>query len=54
MAHECPECGQECYCDLDDMGGMPVPYDCSCSCKKEVVQPDCIGGGFCEECGNCV
>lgn len=25
MAHECPDCGQQCYCDMDDTGGMPVP-----------------------------
>jgi len=28
MSHECPYCGQECYCDIDDTGGMPVPSDC--------------------------
>jgi len=30
MAHECWECGQQCYCDGDDTGGMPVPDDCLC------------------------
>ena len=28
MAHECPYCGQECYCDCDDTGGLPQPADC--------------------------
>lgn len=28
MAHECEVCGQECYCDMDDMGGMEQPNDC--------------------------
>lgn len=30
MAHECEECGQQCYCDCDDMGGLPQPSDCQC------------------------
>jgi hypothetical protein len=28
MAHECPYCGQQCYCDCDDTGGLAVPSDC--------------------------
>ena len=28
MSHECDECGQECYCDGEDTGGMPQPLDC--------------------------
>jgi hypothetical protein len=28
MAHECIFCGQECYCDCDDTGGLPQPDDC--------------------------
>jgi hypothetical protein len=28
MSHECEICGQECYCDQDDCGGMPQPDDC--------------------------
>jgi hypothetical protein len=28
MAHECYECGMECYCDGDDTGGLPQPRDC--------------------------
>lgn len=27
MAHECPECGQQCYCDGEDHG-QPAPEDC--------------------------
>jgi hypothetical protein len=28
MSHECEDCGQECYCDMDDCGGLPQPNDC--------------------------
>lgn len=28
MAHECEECGQQCYCDMDDCGGLEQPNDC--------------------------
>jgi hypothetical protein len=28
MSLECEICGQECYCDQDDCGGMPQPDDC--------------------------
>lgn len=28
MAHECEQCGQECYCDMDDCGGLPQPSSC--------------------------
>lgn len=28
MAHECEYCGQECYCDQEDIGGMPQPNNC--------------------------
>ena len=28
MAHECEFCGQYCYCDGDDTGGLPQPVDC--------------------------
>jgi hypothetical protein len=30
--HTCPFCGQECDCDLDDTGGLPVPDDCPHVC----------------------
>lgn len=28
MAHECERCGQQCYCDMDDCGGLPQPSSC--------------------------
>ena len=28
MAHECEECGEECYCDQDDTGGLYQPANC--------------------------
>jgi len=28
MIHECPTCGQECYCDGEDHG-QDAPEDCS-------------------------
>ena len=28
MAHSCEICGQQCYCDMDDCGGLPQPEDC--------------------------
>ena len=28
MARECDFCGQWCYCDMDDIGGLPQPDDC--------------------------
>jgi hypothetical protein len=28
MAHECEDCGMECYCDMDDCGGLEQPNDC--------------------------
>lgn len=31
MSHECPMCGQECYCDGEDHG-QPAPDDCSHEC----------------------
>lgn len=41
--HECPLCGMECDCDLDDTGGLPVPDDCPHVC------PD-IDNGWDDEC----
>lgn len=35
MAHTCEECGMECYCDGDDMGGQPQPASCRCLKKHE-------------------
>lgn len=34
MAHECLECGQACYCDLDDTW-MECPADCHHDCEPE-------------------
>lgn len=28
MAHECEDCGEECYCDCDDTGGLHQPKNC--------------------------
>jgi len=30
MAHECPECGQQCYCDCDDTFMESGSDDCVC------------------------
>lgn len=30
--HDCPICGEECDCDMDDTGGLPVPDDCPHIC----------------------
>lgn len=42
MAHECEQCGMECYCDCDDMGGMRQPDNCphltnpdACDCHPD-------------------
>jgi hypothetical protein len=42
MAHECDECGQECYCDGDDTGGLPMPRDCRhyLYCSGEITLED--------------
>lgn len=29
MAHNCELCDALCYCDLEDVGGLPQPSDCS-------------------------
>lgn len=34
MAHECPECAQQCYCDGDDTGGLPDD-ECVHQCAPE-------------------
>ena len=30
--HTCPFCGEECDCDMDDTGDLPVPDDCPHVC----------------------
>lgn len=34
MSHECPECGQTCYCDMEDHD-QEAPDDCSHECPPE-------------------
>jgi len=41
--HECEVCGQECYCDMDDMGGMDQPDDCPHFLKHD--REDCENDG---------
>ena len=43
MAHECPECGQECYCDMEDHW-QEAPDDCSHECQD-------FEDTFCGNCG---
>lgn len=31
--HTCPFCGDECDCDMDDTGDLPVPDDCPHVCE---------------------
>jgi hypothetical protein len=33
--HTCPICDEECDCDMDDTGGLPVPDDCPHVCKED-------------------
>jgi hypothetical protein len=33
--HTCPFCGEECDCDMDDTGDLPVPADCPHVCEEE-------------------
>lgn len=34
MAHTCMDCGQECYCDMEDHH-QPTPSDCSHQCDDD-------------------
>ena len=34
MAHECPDCGQYCYCDGEDLD-QPPPVPCHCPCWED-------------------
>jgi hypothetical protein len=34
MSHECPSCGQECYCDGEDHG-QEAPANCTHECEGE-------------------
>lgn len=49
--HECPFCGEECYCDMDDCGGLPVPDDCPHVCADpddmdDDMEDDMSGDGI--------
>ena len=50
MSHECQFCGQQCYCDLDDidMGGMPD--DCPHWMCIDATEDD-DEDGVCRLCG---
>ncbi len=38
MAHECPRCGQACYCcgDIDDVDHGECPLECTHHCQDDV------------------
>ena len=40
MAHTCEDCGQMCYCDIDDMEFDEAPIDCSHRCPPELQLED--------------
>lgn len=40
MAHTCEECGMECYCDMDDCGGLEQPSDCRHFIEKGYCSAD--------------
>ena len=48
--HECPDCGQACDCDSDDLW-RDAPIDCECACEDfmdeydEWNDPDDTGPG---------
>lgn len=47
MAHECIDCGQQCYCDGEDHG-QPTPIDCNhCDLATLNINPD----DYCDDCG---
>jgi uncharacterized protein YbaR (Trm112 family) len=46
MAHECPVCGQACYCDQEDLW-QEAPDDCACD-HGRLVCPHC--GEWVDEC----
>lgn len=39
MSHECEECGQWCFCDLDDTA-LPQPSDCRHACDVTTYGDD--------------
>lgn len=41
MAHSCPECGQACYCDLEDTW-WDDPDDCVHECGPEIEDDEAV------------
>jgi hypothetical protein len=35
MCHTCPECGEVCYCDMDDCDFDNIPDDCPHVCQDD-------------------
>lgn len=40
MSHPCPDCQQECYCDIEDIGWDEAPDDCCHECDEETDDQD--------------
>lgn len=38
--HECPECGQACDCDIDDLWWDEAPADCDCDHEGSGLEED--------------
>jgi hypothetical protein len=38
--HDCPECGESCDCDGEDLHHDQAPEDCSHICDDEMVDED--------------
>lgn len=51
--HECPNCGQACDCDGDDVWRDP-PADCQCGCDEDDPCQTCPYVGACDNTGQCV
>lgn len=49
--HECPFCGEECDCDMDDTGGLPVPDDCPHVCADPGDDDEYDDDRTCPACG---
>ena len=35
MAHDCPDCGGNCYCDMEDHHNETSPDDCRHQCPPD-------------------
>lgn len=44
MAHTCMDCGQECYCDMEDHH-QDTPSDCTHQCDDDDGMDDDVLGG---------